>query len=66
MVNGKKTYTVRASFNKKLIDLSGICVIEDSEDYFQCPYEAFKAKMAPYLLQEGSDQYCGAAQLPYE
>jgi hypothetical protein len=54
-VNGKKEFYIRVSYNKNLLDISGVCVI-DGQDYYVCPYENFKTKInLEHVLAGDSD-----------
>ena len=65
-VNGKLSFVVRASFNKVLLDLSGLCPIQNG-DIYQCPYEIFKnAIEGEIVLPESAKEYCGTGQIPQE
>ena len=63
-INGIPKFFVRVSFNKKLIDLSGLCPVTDGDRY-QCPYEMFKRIIEKdIVLPLAAEEYCGAPELP--
>ncbi len=51
--------------NKKLLDLSPICVIEENDDPYQCPYNHFKRTVnLKWILPLASDDYCKPPEVP--